>query len=104
MTRLIVVAVLGFIVWVLLQPRTDRAADVQAFNAQDRATMTTLIQANGFNCPSVNLATARGPVPEGVSVRAYCGPPNTNGIYENLAYQVIFRDGALPIVRPGRGP
>jgi hypothetical protein len=90
-----------FLAFAAVSPRAQSAE----MGPAERATLTRVIQASGFNCPSVNLATGRGPVPEGWTIRAYCGPVGTTGVFQNLVYQVIVREGAAaPIVRPGRGP
>jgi hypothetical protein len=79
---------------------SEPAAGTVEMNDDHKRTLTAQIQLRGFVCPKVKIATAIGPEPRGHAIRAYCGPADKDGVFQNLKYKAIVRPDDSLIVEP----
>lgn len=62
--------------------------------------VTAVIQAANFNCPLVKLAFAKGEDAYGTVVQVYCGPKESEGVYEKAVFRLTFRPNGGTIIKP----
>ena len=52
--------------------------------------LTSLIQLKGFNCPEVKLAYQRDPDVYGDNSKVWCGPKDSDDVYEKAVFRVTI--------------
>lgn len=68
----------------------EKSSSIVDMDKEMQTTMTDIITSAGFNCPSANFATRKGPDVYGDVMQVYCGPKGTTDAYANLVYKVVF--------------
>ena len=84
-------------VWIFLAVLAQPAA-AEEIEPRDVATLTTLIQSRGYNCPLVKRVTNLGPDAYGHAFQLFCGPVNGDKYDLFAAFRLTeYPDGRLAL-------